>query len=106
MEDWRDWLAPADGDQPWLGHDPTPRIERVGAIIRLWPDTDSQEGLPVGIPRARLPEPLGSVRDELVAFLESVDRWAGQWFPLVYASLVEKLDEGRAISAPLPESRG
>ncbi|MFK0046116.1 hypothetical protein ACIQU4_18790 [Streptomyces sp. NPDC090741] len=104
LENWRDWGVLADGEWPWLGHDPTPRVEHVGAIIRLWPDTDRHEGPPIDIPRAQLPELLGSVQDELVAFSRSVGRWAGHWFPPVSAALVERLDEGLVISAPLPDS--
>ncbi|MFI6144423.1 hypothetical protein [Streptomyces sp. NPDC051109] len=105
LENWRDWLALADGEWPWLGHDPTPRVEHVGAVIRLWPDADRPEGSPIDIPRAQLSELLGSVQDELVAFLASVGRWAEHCAPSVAAALVEKLDEGLAISAPLPDSR-
>ncbi|MFD5514302.1 hypothetical protein ACFWIB_42615 [Streptomyces sp. NPDC127051] len=104
LENWRDWGVLAGGEWPWLGHDPTPRVEHVGTIIRLWPDTDRQEGPSIDIPRAQMPELLGSVQEELVAFLSAVGRWAGHWFPTVSASLVEKLDEGLAISAPLPDS--
>ncbi|WP_099887803.1 hypothetical protein [Streptomyces sp. 2132.2] len=103
LENWRDWGALAGGEWPWLGHDPTPRVEHVGAVIRLWPDTDRQDGPPIDIPRAQMPELLGSVQEELVAFLSAAGRWAGHWFPAVSASLVDKLDEGLAISAPLPD---
>ncbi|MFF4098872.1 hypothetical protein [Streptomyces sp. NPDC001903] len=106
LENWRDWGALADGEYPWLGHDPMPRVEHAGAVIRLWPDTDRQDGPPIDIPRARLPELLGSVQEELVAFLGAVGRWAGHWFPTVSAALVEKLDEDLAISAPLPAGHG
>ncbi|KOU24209.1 hypothetical protein ADK52_14625 [Streptomyces sp. WM6372] len=106
LENWRDWLVLADGERPWLGHDPTPRVEHVGETIRLWPDADRTEGLPIDIPRARLPDLLGSVQEELVAFLASVGRWAEQCAPPVAAALVGKLDEGLVISAPLPDSRG
>ncbi|NUK27303.1 hypothetical protein HRW14_09505 [Streptomyces lunaelactis] len=106
MENWRDWLDLMNGEEPWLGHDPAPGVERVGEIIRLWPDADRPEGLPIDIPRAQLPELLGSVQDELVRFLTSVEQWATQYVPALAAAVVAKLDEGLVITAPLPDAQG
>lgn len=101
LENWRDWLDLVEGGEPWLGHDPEPRVEHVGAVIRLWPDAARQEGLPVDIPRAELRELLGSVRDDLAGFLKSVERWASGGFAPLTAALVARLDESLAVSAPL-----
>ncbi|MEU5379732.1 hypothetical protein ACWDWS_31685 [Streptomyces sp. NPDC003328] len=105
LENWRDWLVLMDGEEPWLGHDPTPRVEHVGAIVRLWPDADRLEGLPIELPRALLPELLGSVRNQLVGFLACVEEWAARYAPPLAAAVVAKLDEDLTIGAPLLESR-
>ncbi|MFD9220597.1 hypothetical protein ACFWDI_11445 [Streptomyces sp. NPDC060064] len=76
LENWRDWLDLMNGEEPWLGHDPAPRLEQVGSLVRLWPDAEHPTGVPIDIPRDELPELLGSVRDELGGFLTLVEQWA------------------------------
>ncbi|MEV2251659.1 hypothetical protein AB0I94_13960 [Streptomyces sp. NPDC050147] len=104
LENWRDWQGLLDGEEPWLGHDCEPRVEHVGAIIRLWPDADRQERRPIEIPRVELPGLLGSVQDDLSGFLKSVEGWASCRFTPVTAALVATLDEGLTVSAPLGDS--
>ncbi|MEW1925757.1 hypothetical protein [Streptomyces sp. NPDC088360] len=105
LENWRDWLDLTKGEEPWLGHDPTPRTEHVGTSIRLWPDENRRTGPHIDIPRAELPELLESVRDNLVGFLGSVDRWTAALVPplppALTTALMAKLDAGLAVSAPL-----
>ncbi|WP_318218799.1 hypothetical protein [Streptomyces sp. SCL15-6] len=105
LEDWRDWLGLVNGEEPWLGHDPTPHIEHLGAKVRLWPDEDPSEKSFIDLPLDQLPELLGSVRDQLVGFLAAVEAWAAQHAPALAARLVAKLDEDLAISAPLPQDQ-
>jgi hypothetical protein len=105
LEDWRDWLGLVNGEEPWLGHDPTPHIEHLGAKVRLWPDEDHPRANFIHLPLDRLPELLGSVRDQLVGFLAAVKEWAAQHAPALAARLVAKLDEDLAISAPLPQDQ-
>ena len=105
LEDWRDWLDLMNGDEPWLGHDPWPRVEHAGAVARLWPDGDRPEGLPIDLPLAQLPQLLGSVRDQLVGFLGAVEEWATSHTPSIAAAVVAKLDEDLALSAPLIQGR-
>ncbi|MGW7069236.1 hypothetical protein ACWGII_10325 [Streptomyces sp. NPDC054855] len=104
LENWRDWQGLLVGDEPWLGHDPGPRAELVGADIRLWPDAARQEGRHIEIPRERLRELLNSVQSDLMGFLKSVDRWASCGFAPVAGPLIVTLDEGFAVSAPLSDS--
>ncbi|MFK4122890.1 hypothetical protein [Streptomyces longwoodensis] len=101
LENWRDWLDWQNGEEPWLGHDPTPRAERNDTTIRLWPDTELPDGLPIELPLARLPHLLSSVRTQLVAFLDSVEEWATRYAPSLGDALVAKLDKDLAITAPL-----
>lgn len=106
VENWRDWLGLMNGEEPWLGHDPAPRVEYVGEILRLWPDANHPEGLPIDIPRARLQELMGSVQESLIGFLASVEQWATRYVPLLAPAVVAKLDESLVITAPLPEFQG
>ncbi|MER5971356.1 hypothetical protein ABT112_16730 [Streptomyces sp. NPDC002055] len=102
LENWRDWLELVDRGEPWLGHDPTPVVEHSGETARLWSDGDRRDTPPIDIPRALLPGLLGSVHDGLVGFLASVGQWADRRVPSLADDLVAKLDEGLAITAPLP----
>ncbi|MFF3762700.1 hypothetical protein ACFYYR_01175 [Streptomyces sp. NPDC001922] len=101
LENWRDWLDLADGGEPWLGHDPTPVVEHIGETARLRNDGDRRDSPPIDIPRARLPDLLGSAHHGLVGFLASVGQWADRHVPSLTDDLVAKLDEGLAITAPL-----
>ncbi|MEV0523321.1 hypothetical protein AB0I66_07840 [Streptomyces sp. NPDC050439] len=105
LENWRDWQVLLEGeDEPWLGHDPGPRAEHVGATVRLWPDAARQEGRPIEIPRDQLRDLLRSVQDDLTGFLKCVERWASCGFAPVAGALVATLDEGFAVSAQLDDS--
>ncbi|MFF8914729.1 hypothetical protein ACF08M_15770 [Streptomyces sp. NPDC015032] len=106
LENWRDWLDLMNGEELWLGHDPTPRVEYVGAIARLWPDGNHQEELPIDLPLAQLPELLSSVQDQLVGFLASVEEWTICHAPPLAAAVVAKLNEDLVIGAPLREGQG
>ncbi|MFJ8991253.1 hypothetical protein ACIRQH_12835 [Streptomyces sp. NPDC102279] len=106
VESWRDWLHLMDGEEPWLGHSPTPGIEHNGATVRLWPDGEHRTGLPIELPLAQLPELMGSVQDQLVGFLASVGEWASQYAPSLADALVAKLDEDFVIRGPLREGQG
>ncbi|WP_142146794.1 hypothetical protein [Streptomyces sp. SLBN-31] len=82
MENWRDWMYWMywmNGEEPWLGHDPTPRAEHTGATIRLRPEAKRPDGLAIELPLARLPELLGSVQAQLLAFLAAVEEWATRY---------------------------
>ncbi|MFI0242989.1 hypothetical protein [Streptomyces sp. NPDC016845] len=105
LENWRDWLEFMDGEEPWLGHDPAPRIEHTGTTVRLWPDAEHPDGLPIELPLAQLPALLSSVQAQLVAFLTSVEEWATRYVPPLADVLVTQLDEDLAVSIPLCRNR-
>ncbi|GAB2923121.1 hypothetical protein [Streptomyces mayteni] len=106
LGDWRDWLDVVRGDTPWLGHDPTPRVELAAPVVRLWPDGgDSAEpplGRPIEIPTGDVPGTLRTVQEELRGFLSLTRQWATRHAPALATELVAKLDADLAIGAPLP----
>ncbi|MGW5738456.1 MULTISPECIES: hypothetical protein [Streptomyces] len=104
LENWRDWIELLDGGEPWFGHDPEPHAEHLGAVIRMWPDAAHPEATPVDIPRAELRRLLGSVQDDLVAFLNSVQGWASCRFACLAPALIARLDEGLGVTVPLSDS--
>ncbi|MEU0593704.1 hypothetical protein [Streptomyces ardesiacus] len=105
LENWRDWLELMNGEEPWLGHDPAPRTEHTKTTIRLWPDAEHPDGLPIELPLAQLPHLLNSVQLQLVAFLASVGEWATRYAPPLADALVTKLDENLAITTPLRDTQ-
>ncbi|MFI0898750.1 hypothetical protein [Streptomyces sp. NPDC020983] len=106
LEDWREWLEVTAGGSLWLGHDPSPRIEHHGAAVHLWPDGAGAPGPPGGppleIPLAGLPAILRGVQDDLRGFLTVARQWTAHRFPALAEPLAAALDEGLAVSAPLP----
>lgn len=126
LESWRDWLALADGETPWLGHSPQTRVEHRGPVVRLWSAEQSTEqstersreqstepstepphtpprpvDLPVDLPVAELPGLLAGVQGELRGFLRQVERWADTYAPSYAVSLVTRIDEELGVEGPL-----
>ena len=103
LENWRDWLGLFDGEEPWLGHDPTPGVEYAGPLVRLWPDAERlPSGPAIELPLTGLPGLLTSVRAHLTGFLGLVEQWAVPDMPAALtARLVTKLDESLTATAPL-----
>ncbi|MGX8904481.1 hypothetical protein ACR820_04255 [Streptomyces netropsis] len=105
LENWREWLDLLHGDELWLGHDPSPRVEHAGPVVRLWPDGRDAPappaGRPVEVAKDGLPALLRSVQDDLTGFLAVVERWGERYAPALGAELAAKLDEDLSISEPL-----
>ncbi|MFJ8007304.1 hypothetical protein [Streptomyces fagopyri] len=106
LESWREWLDVLTGGTPWLGHDPSPRIEHDDKVIRVWPDggeaPKAPSTRPIEIPVCDLLGILHSVRDAMQGFLSLTKQWATHHVPALALDLATKLDEDLAISAPLP----
>ncbi|MFE1288180.1 hypothetical protein [Streptomyces sp. NPDC058751] len=105
LEDWREWLAVTDGETPWLGHDPSPRLEHADGVVRLWNDQEDS-GPPVEIVVGDLPGILHTVQEGLRGFLSLTERWAAHRVPALAEDLTARLDEDLAVSAPLPGTSG
>jgi hypothetical protein len=101
LEDWREWLGVARGEEIWLGHDPAPGIEHSGGTIRLRPDSQTPDTV-IELPTARLPHLLVSVQQDLAGFLTATTLWSQQYAPGSSPALSATLDRGFQITAPLP----
>ncbi|MFE7856164.1 hypothetical protein [Streptomyces sp. NPDC057403] len=110
LEDWREWLDVADGENPWLGHDPSPRLEQVDEAVHLWPDTvgpqETTPEQPIVIVVGDLPGILQTVQEDLRGFLSLTEEWATRHAPTLAEDLAARLDEDMAISAPLRRTSG
>jgi len=82
LEEWREWFeCLTSGRSPWMGHDPTPWIERAGNIVRVWSDggynlTPKADAFAIEFERDRFVAELKRVEQELRAFLLRVGAWA------------------------------
>ena len=82
LENWRDWEQVADGESPWLGHDPSPWAEQLGSTTRIWPDeiregqTHPPAGPPVEIAADALPVLVAGAGQKLRDFLDLIEPWA------------------------------
>jgi hypothetical protein len=103
LENWRDWWDVARGQEPWLGHAPSPQLDQDGQVIRLWQnDRDSSPVHTIEFTSSELHSLLASAQRQLGGFLELVQRWATDISPGLADGLITVLDEHLRINAPLP----
>lgn len=80
LETWREWIDFLQtGHSPWLGHDPSPWVERQGNIIRIWSDggiAPTQDAFHIDVSQPEFEKALMGVERELKAFLLAIERWA------------------------------
>jgi uncharacterized protein (TIGR02996 family) len=80
LEGWREWLdCLRTGQSPWMGHDPTPRIEWADEVVRVWSDGGlgpATDSFAIELDRSQLAFELGEVERELREFLQHVATWA------------------------------
>ncbi|HEV2637006.1 MAG TPA: hypothetical protein VGX23_17765 [Actinocrinis sp.] len=106
--EWRGRLGALDKLPVDLGHDPAPRVEYNGDVVRVWSGEagpDERTGTHTDIDRTALPAMLQAVRRDLFGFLEALHDWAAQIDPGQADDLVAAFDAGLAISEPLTMSR-
>jgi hypothetical protein len=93
LETWREWLIfLTTGDTPWLGHDPSPWLERQGELVRIWSNESGMNTFFVDVPQGVFQESLRLVEQDLQAFLWCVDSWAQDLGFDRAAELVHKID--------------
>ncbi|KAI9135143.1 hypothetical protein [Acaryochloris sp. CCMEE 5410] len=80
LETWREWIDFLQtGYSPWLGHDPSPWVERQGTIIRIWSDgglEPMRDAFNIDVSQPEFEKALMGVERELQAFLFSIESWA------------------------------
>lgn len=98
LEGWRTW------PDMWLGHDPTPQVEQTAGGLLIRQESGSQDFVKLG----DLPGLLSGVRDDLIAFLGAVERWAKTTGadPELAAAVVATIDRHVVITAPLEGAGG
>jgi hypothetical protein len=104
LEDWREWQEYlVSGESPWMGHDPTPRLELVGNIVKAWSDSESdaaKNAFAIEFEQEAFVAELERVQRELQGFLLRVRVWAeavGFSDPI---ALCRRIDSFIGISGP------
>jgi hypothetical protein len=100
LEDWREWTDVVRGEQVWLGHGPSPWVEFLDGVVRVWVDDDRARGH-VDVEQVALPDLLASVQRDLLVFLDRAGAWAERYVPGRGGELVLALDRVLRVSAPL-----
>ncbi|MEY9927854.1 hypothetical protein ABH926_002488 [Catenulispora sp. GP43] len=96
LETWRDW------PNTWHGH-PGPQIKHADDALLIRGDKKSQDS--VTIATGTLPALMAGVRDDLIAFLAAVERWATDLCADagLAAEMIANIDHHVVISAPLDQ---
>jgi hypothetical protein len=96
LEDWTEWrLAATHGTSPWMGHDPSPWLEKQQDFFYLWPDEaplERRQELAIQFTKHELHEQLGIVSDMLLGFLARLREALATFAPAEADSLVAMFD--------------
>jgi hypothetical protein len=112
LENWRDWYEIADGESPWLGHDPSPWAEHLNGTIRIWPDevregeTTRSSGSPIDITAEDFPELVANAARQLQDFLGLIGPWARPLTGTATDELVQTVDAHFRISRSPSDTTG
>ncbi|MEV6110691.1 hypothetical protein AB0M28_39230 [Streptomyces sp. NPDC051940] len=100
LEDWRDWFGAVDGvGEVWLGHDPSPAVQRVGDVVRLVLDAEQGDSPAIEVPADELHALLRAVERDLEDFLRLASTWADRHVPVYAAGLTAALAQALALPA-------
>jgi hypothetical protein len=80
LESWREWQDFLQtGETPWLGHDPSPWLEQVGDVIRIWSDgglgDSMKNAFKIEVARFELEQALQVVERDLLGFRFCIESW-------------------------------
>ncbi|MFB9529199.1 hypothetical protein [Nonomuraea roseola] len=104
LENWRDWWDVTRGQEPWLGHAPTPHITQVAHVIRL----RQHDGDPpsIEITRGELSRLLTTAQQHFSGFLDLARQWAATTTRGLADRLISALDHYFMITEAFSSSGG
>jgi hypothetical protein len=81
LESWRDWQDFLQtGETPWLGHDPSPWLEQVNDVIRIWSDgglgNSMKPAFKIEVASSEFKRALQAVEQDLLGFRICVESWS------------------------------
>ena len=95
LESWRDWYQLLnDGQSPWLGHDPSPWVEKRNEQFLVWPDGGLGEAAvgelhPIRFSKHALATSLAAAERDLGAFAGRLRDWASVLAPAYAQALID-----------------
>jgi AraC-like DNA-binding protein len=93
LETWRDWLRFLKTSRsPWLGHDPSPWIEKAGGLIHVWSDKKAK-AFHIDFEPSKFEAELSKVQQDLSGFLARIEAWASRVGFSEPSKLSRKFDE-------------
>ena len=80
LEGWREWQDfLKTNETPWLGHDPSPWIEQVDDVIRIWSDgglgDSMKNAFKIEVKRSAFEQALQAVERDLLGFRFCIESW-------------------------------
>lgn len=97
LETWREWIDfLKTGQSPWLGHDPSPWVEGLGDVVRIWSNggiEPARNAFHIDVSRSQFEKALRVVERDLQAFLFCIDSWAQEIGFVESGKLFQKFDE-------------
>jgi hypothetical protein len=98
LREWREWQDFLQtGQTPWLGHDPSPWLEQVDDVIRIWSDGglghSTENAFKIEVPRPEFERALQVVEQDLLGFLCCVESWCESLGFEQAGELVEKVEQ-------------
>jgi hypothetical protein len=105
LEGWREWADFLKTKRsPWMGHSPSPWVEKIGNIVRIWSDGGISAGKNAFCINFEIQDfviALNQVYQDLNAFLLRLELWAKRLDFPNSDRLVVKFDRCFSISPPL-----
>ena len=80
LEGWREWQNFLEtGKTPWLGHNPSPWLEQVEGMIRIWSDgglgDSMKNAFKIEVKRPAFEQALRDVERDLLGFRFCIESW-------------------------------
>src|SRR5262249_32834659 len=105
LEDWRDWYRAAQGEQPWLGHDPWPTAIPDGSEVVFTADSEIDNPATIRAPVTEVLDLLAMVEGRLAEFARACTAWAVSAVPSYGQELMKTLKQALDLdSGPCPPS--
>jgi hypothetical protein len=83
LEDWRDWFFIKPGSaSPWLGNDPSPRVDCDSEVATLWADGEAGDQSPyLSVPYAEIERARNETCEALIGFKTRLTAWLAAFAP-------------------------
>jgi hypothetical protein len=104
LERWREWQDFLQaGETPWLGHDPSPWLEQVDGVIRIWSDgglgDSMKNAFKIDVERAAFERALQAVERDLLGFRFCIESWCESVGFKQARELAEKVEQSFQIGS-------